>query len=329
MALTLDFINAHIAKWELALAKPFYPYRAKWPGRLFHHAPIQNAVKILLDGNLRSRDDPANAKELDVAAPDVIATRGAAHSFARLYFRPRTPTQWHIEGIRKQGECKWEGAHAPILVMMVFSAQTVLSLQNIKFCDRNMQIGSADPGDSEDYFSKIPFDKVFHEGGTGGDHSIIEHRCAEVLATSPLPLADHLQWIYCRTDAEKQTLLHLMGDKGKHWAQKILISNDLLVFERKYVFVEEVSLASDGVVFKLSPRYDSQNVSVTVKAWDRSQKQIVNFSNSSLSARPAPPSAALRWKTPGAFPNGTYLVEIELEGHLAFKDKLSIGGFLV
>ena len=192
-----------------------------------------------------------------------------------------------------------------------------------------MQLGNAIPSDTEDYFSQIPFDKVFHEGGTGGDRSIIEHRCAEVLATSPLPLAENLQWIYCRTEAEKQTLFHLMGDKGRPWAKKILISNDLLVFERKFVFVEEVSLAADGIIFKLSPRHDSQNVSIAIKAWDKNQKLIVDFFNSSLSARPQPPSTAQRWKTPGAFPNGSYLVQIELEGHLAFMARLSIGDFLV
>ncbi len=65
MALSTAFIEAHIAKWEEALTKPWYPYRSKWPSRLFHHAPIENAVKILLDGHLRSRDDPNNQKAKD------------------------------------------------------------------------------------------------------------------------------------------------------------------------------------------------------------------------------------------------------------------------
>lgn len=69
MALTTNFIKAHILKWEAALSSPYRSYRSKWPSRLFHHAPIENAVKILRDGNLRSRDDAANQRAKDVAAP--------------------------------------------------------------------------------------------------------------------------------------------------------------------------------------------------------------------------------------------------------------------
>ena len=31
------------------------------------------------------------------------------------------------------------------------------------------------------FLATIPWEKVYHEGGLGGDHSIIAHRCAEVL----------------------------------------------------------------------------------------------------------------------------------------------------
>src|SRR3981189_1244306 len=124
MALSTGFIEDHISKWEAELAKPWYPYRNKWPRCLFHHAPIENAVGILKDGNLRSRHDTANARTKDVAAAGVISARDHAHNFARLYFRARTPTQWHIEGIRKAGECSYGPAsHAPILIMFVFDAR--------------------------------------------------------------------------------------------------------------------------------------------------------------------------------------------------------------
>jgi hypothetical protein len=204
------FVEAHIARWEAKLQSPFYPHRHKWPSRLFHHSPLENAVKIILDGNLRSRDDPKNLREKDVAAETVIGYRQHAHRSVRLYFRPRTPTQYHIEGIRKLGECKFgDNAHAPILIMFVLDARRVLTKSGIQFCDRNMQSGSAFPDDTLEYFENIPFEKVYHEGGTGGDATIIAHRCAEVLAHSPLPLAESLQWIYCRSNAERQTLLHL------------------------------------------------------------------------------------------------------------------------
>jgi hypothetical protein len=149
------------------LTKPWYAYRANWPSRLFHHAPIENAVLLLKDGNLRSRKDDKNARASDVAAAAVLASREDAHDFARLYFRPLTPTQWHIEGIRKSTECSYgEASHAPILIMFVFSARSVLQSPGVKFSDRNMQISGVQPSDTEIYFSNIPFDKVFHVGSS-------------------------------------------------------------------------------------------------------------------------------------------------------------------
>jgi hypothetical protein len=330
MALTPAFIEAHIQKWEATLTSPWHPYRSKWPSRLFHHSPIQNAVKILTEGNLRSRQDPQNKKERDVAAPGVIDAREHAHSSARLYFRPRTPTQYHIEGIRKAGECQYgDDTHAPILVMMVFDARPVLAIPTVKFCDRNMQLGNAEPGDTEDYFSKIPFEKVFHEGSTGGDRSIIEHRCAEVLATSPLPLQNNLQWVYCRTAAERATLLHMLGDQQQAWSDRILISDDLLVFERKYVFVESVFMTDIGITIRLNPRADRKNISLRVRAWDKDNKQVVAFLNADIAARPSSPDTNGRWRVEATLQKGTYLVQIDLEDHLAFQGKLVLGDRLV
>lgn len=323
MALSAAFVDAHISAWEQTLRSPFHPYREKWPSRLFHHAPIENAVLILKDGNLRSRNDPTNRRARDVAAAGVIDNRAHAHHFARLYFRPRTPTQWHIEGIRKPGECAYgDAAHAPILIMMIFNAKSVLLREGIRFCDRNMQLGAANTGDTEQYFSSIPFDKVFHEGPTS-DRSIIDHRCAEVLATSPMPLDQTLQWIYCRTAAERTTLLHLLGADAVRWKHLIQISDDLLVFERKYLFVDEVSIDSKGVIVKLSPRQDRQVVDIQVKVTGKDGRTRIDFRNNAMAARPDPPSTS--WRIKGTLEDGDYLVEIHAEGQKAYIASMSVG----
>lgn len=328
MALRAEFIEAHIARWEETLTKPWYPYRDRWPSRLFHHAPIENAVRILLDGHLRSRRDPGNTKVKDVAAAGVIDARDHAHNFARLYFRPRTPTQYHIEGIRKQGECMYgDASHAPVLVMMVFDARKVLLIPTIKFCDRNMQLGTAELGDTEKYFSDIPFAKVYHEGGTGGDRTIIEHRHAEVLATSPMSLAETLQWVYCRTKAERVTLLYLLGPRADDWASKILVSEDLSLFDRRFVFLEDVQMLPSGLVFKLSPRPDLGDIQIHAQAWNADNQQVIDYKNAALKSQPPAPSR--RWRIAEELPNGTYLVHIDLEGHLAFRGYVKLGDQLV
>lgn len=109
------------------------------------------------------------------------------------------------------GECQFgENAHAPVLIMLVFDARPVLSLENIRFSNSNMQTGAIEQN-TETFFQTIPFEKVYHEGALGGDRSIIAHRCAEVLAPSPLTLEGKLKWIYCRSEAEKMTLLQALG----------------------------------------------------------------------------------------------------------------------
>ncbi|MDW9877305.1 DUF4433 domain-containing protein [Sinorhizobium meliloti] len=324
MALSNAFVANHISQWAEALRSPYRPYREKWPSRLFHHAPVENAAAILRDGNLRSRNDRLNTRTRDVAAAGVIDARTHAHDFGRLYFRPRTPTQYHIEGIRKPGECAHgENAHAPILIMMIFDAHTVLTMDGVRFCDRNMQLGHAVMGDTEDYFAAIPFDKVFHEGAIAGDRSIIEHRCAEVLVTSPMPLNGTLQWIYCRSDAERATLLYQLGQDADRWKPLIQISDDLLVFEKSFVFVEKVSIDSKGVVAQFSPRRDLAAIDVQVSATDQNGRPAIIFGNNALSARPAPPAHS--WRFNAELPDGQYLVQIRLEGHLAFSALMTVG----
>jgi ssDNA thymidine ADP-ribosyltransferase, DarT len=124
MALSDKFISLHITTWEKNLSGPAYPHRAKWPSRLFHHAPLENDANILKSAKLLSRNDSNNIRVRDVAAASVIDNNLRAHKFVRLYFRPRTPTQYYIEGIQKAGECHYgDTSHAPVLIMFVLDAK--------------------------------------------------------------------------------------------------------------------------------------------------------------------------------------------------------------
>lgn len=175
MPLSEGEVDAHIEKWESALAAGSYPHRRYWPSRLFHHSPIENAVRILNEGYIRARRDPENAVQRDVAGRNVINLRHDAHDFVRFYFRPKTPTQFHIEGIRKEDECEEFGVHAPILIMFVFRAKPILTNAGTRFSDENMQRGSALVGDDLGFFRTIPFEKVYQEGGFawGQEHNRI------------------------------------------------------------------------------------------------------------------------------------------------------------
>jgi hypothetical protein len=323
MGLAPEYIDAYVGRWSEHLTQQAYSYRAKWPGRLFHHGPIENIVRILQSGELLSRNDSFARRVRDVAGVDVINANHEAHNYARLYFRPRTPTQYHIEGIRRDADCHFgPNAHAPVLVMLVFEARPILQLPDVRFSQGNMQAGPV-TGDNEAFFDAIPFEKVYHEGGIAGDHSIIFHRCAEVLVPSPMAIAPSLRWVYCRSDAEKAMLLYLLGPDAPQWESRTIVSDDLKVFEKSYPFVENVRFSNDGVLFRLHPRPDYQSLAVQVSVWRLDGTAVVNAFYPALAARP--PSNGF-WLKKVKLEPGSYRVEIEIDGHKGYVGVQLFGG---
>ena len=80
--------------------------RAWWPNCLFHCTDIRNVVRILNSGELLSRVQAkaSNTLEIDIASSDVIARTALEwQDYVRLYFRPKTPTQYNNEGFRPGG----------------------------------------------------------------------------------------------------------------------------------------------------------------------------------------------------------------------------------
>ena len=326
MALSAAFVDRHIAHWQRQLTGPFYAHRRHWPSHLFHHAPLENAVAILRDGCFRSRTDPENRRILDVAAPGIIEARDHAHDFVRLYFRPKTPTQYHIEGIRKPNEYYKGSAHAPVLVMFLLDARAVLTRSDVCFSDKNMQLANTVPGDNEDYFAKIPFAKVFSEGGTGGDRSLTDSRCAEVLVPSPLYLGDTLRGICLRSEPEKETLLHMLGVQRSDWERYCHVSDALKVFQKEYTFVDVLRLTSEGVVFRLNGRKDGERIKVKIDVWDSHERHVIDFYNESHAPVPEDTNNNWIWRHP--LPHDIYRVEVRLEDHLAYQSYMMLGDTL-
>jgi hypothetical protein len=185
-----------------------------------------------------------------------------------------------------------------------------------------MQSYSTGDGDTDDFFDTIDFAKVFHEGSTGGDRSITHCRCAEVLVPSPMQIADNLTSVYCRSEAERMTLLNeLRPNEKRRWRDFVQVSDDLRVFEKQYTFVERVSLQSDGVVFRLHPV--AQPVSVRIEVWTSRGQAIYDQSWPALPAIPTDGSSS--WRAPVQLVNGVYRIRISLEGCRAFESLLLLG----
>lgn len=247
-----ETIRAHIQKWSELLKG-----RAFWPTHVYHFTDLHNVPGILQSGNLYSR---RNAEELaliktSAASSDVIAhTALARQRYARLYFRPRTPTQYRNEGIRPAARL-WGGAHCPVPIFLCFDALAVLTRPDTEVSNGNMASGNARYGSVEDVFDDIPFRHVFHEGWWSEEEGeIIKfHRHAEILVPGALPLRPSLSKIVCRSAAERTSLLHLLPPATRRQFNRLVEVPQEGFFERKWTFVESVSTVDDRVVFHFNP----------------------------------------------------------------------------
>jgi len=323
MALSLKCIDNHIETWGSRLERSRYPFRAKWPSRIFRHDPIQNIAMILNRGELLSRNDSEDVRPLDAAEIEIVNTTDRAHQFVRMYFRPRTPTQYHIEGIRKQNEYYHKNAHAPTLGMMIFDARALLSYQGVQLSTCNMQRHEAETGDTDEFFlEQLDFSKIYHFGGISGDYSIIPKRCAEVLVPSPLAIQDVLKHVYCRSSAEKEFLIYLLTQEARNnWEDRIVVSDDMKVFEKEYTFVEQVYLSQNGAVVRFSPRRDGQSVSIKTEMFDvATDSRIFRYGPTEMSPRPA--SGKASWRFVHNFSAGQYKVVIQIDDCTAYENIL-------
>jgi hypothetical protein len=231
----------------------FLNYRKSWPQHLYRHEPISNALRILEKGELLSRSDAAREQliDVDIAPEEIINTTNAAHDFARLYFRPRNPTQFHIEGIRKPANY-YNGKHAGFTIMLMFDAAKVLSLNSTKFSCGNMQSHLSDIYDGDSGFDNLDFDAIYHDV-PNPSQSVIRQRCAEVLCSSRLSLPEVLKFIVVRTDADLASLKYYLATKSLNQylplARKTTGSG---LFFDYYTAVEHIDTSPNRLNFKLA-----------------------------------------------------------------------------
>jgi len=240
-------IAAHLDR--LRQASWIGPARQWWPKFVFRFDDIQNAVRILTEGRLLCRSKRGDAME--TASQEVIGkTEEKWKDCVRLYFRPRTPTQYQVEGFRPQGQFGSLQAHMPVPIFLLFDAQDILTRKTTQFSDGNL---AANPrvGENTDFLASIPFEKVYHDSWMTDEEkaNIKFHRHAEVIVPEQLDLAA-LQFIWCRSEAECVALLNLLPPQVvKKYAAKIRQGRRPNLHFCKWSFVENVTLEQNRISF--------------------------------------------------------------------------------
>lgn len=313
MGLSDELTRTHINDWTRKFESSNRPYKANWPSKLFRHEPLESALRILRSGVLLSRNDAGPNIATDIAPPQIIQRSSRAHGYVRLYFRPRSPTQFHIEGIRKSCE-EFHGCQAAVLFILVFDSFEILTSRETRFSDGNMQSPWTKEGSTDSEFQTLLFDRIYHDGpfdsGSPQGDDIVRCRCAEVLLPSPLELAGALRGILCRSPAERSTLIHLLGGHADQWRERIRVFTEPGLFENRYAYLYSVDADSKGVVFKIHPRLDEQPVTTQMWIHDEAGNLVAH-----RPARDLDPKKV--WRARETFETGSYLVRIELENRLA------------
>lgn len=237
--------------------------RRWWPGFIFHHTDIRNAVRILQDECLYSRDLLVARKALPVSSgSDLVlaATDERVKNCVRFYFRPQTPTQYHAEGVRSQKariSSPFPDAHCPVPIFFLFDAASVLSLDNCLFSDRNLASHGYRLFSTASELATLDWQKIYHTGPIHEDRplkaQIISRRSAEIIVPHSLDLTA-LRFIYCRSEAEKETLLHyLPSPLYQKYKKRIVASARSNLYFKQHTYVETARLDSERAVLQFSP----------------------------------------------------------------------------
>ena len=231
------------------------PARGWWPRYLFHCTDVQNVVNILESGELLSRAQAQGSGSLrvDIAAPDIIDNTDAEwQDYVRLYFRPRTPTQYRNEGFRPVSRVELR-AHCPVPVYLLFDAYEVLSRQDSLFTKGNLAAGT-EPMRAIDELSRMPFELIYHDARFEPQErsTIVFHRNAEVLVPQRLGLRN-MRHVSCRSQAEYETLRNLLPQRAwDRWADKVGVVPRLNLFHARWSFVEQVELNDQHALFRFN-----------------------------------------------------------------------------
>lgn len=241
--------------------------RRWWPYCVFHYTDIRNAVQILSDGYIYSRERAEQNGKLRISSGStsvLSGTRADVKKYVRLYFRPKTPTQYYAEGIYSRdalSQSRFSDAHCPVPVFFLFDSASILGREDCRFSDGNLGSPSARKLSTAVELEQLPWGRIYHTGSfhpsTPEGRDIVFRRNAEVIVPDRLGL-EGLRRVYCRSNAERETLLSLLPPELQCQYQSMIMSTTRsILYYRRQTFIEEARLSSDGAVFSFSPETQS------------------------------------------------------------------------
>lgn len=311
---------------ELALCLGLNPDRQWWPRYLFRSDHVENAANILNSGLLLSRDAAEQQQVIvkDSGSPGHLAQlTPAQRKYVRLYFRPRTPTQHANEGVRPASQIEFS-AHMPVPVYLLFSVRLLME-EDVLFTHGRLE-SLTRVGRTAHFLRGINFYDVYHDnpvGPPGADRrsEILNARHSEVLKKNSLSL-DHVEYIVCRSEPERDTLLSLLTDRARsNWRTRTVVGTKeggRGLFLRRGTYVQNATLSSTGACFVffsecekrfLGPfQLQIELASASQPSWVLAEQQDFSISSTPMK---------FRWTNPKT----SYTVRVKLNGDLVYCGK--------
>lgn len=202
---------------------------SSWKGHIYHFTHVENAVSILQGERLLARNLCHNFS--NSAGENLIArTSNDVKDFARFYFRPKTPTQWHNESLGKRKGNIY--ALCPVPIFFCLNLERVLETHGSKcgVSNGNLAASGAHYGNSTTFLKQcFDFDNVYSTLQQVGKETFLRASQQEFIVHHQLDFTklnlDDIS-IICRTTQDKQLLLHMIGRDSKY-ANRVFEEQDI------------------------------------------------------------------------------------------------------
>lgn len=270
-------------------AKDYLPEGKKyWADYLFHFTEMKNAVSILKTGRLMSRNKTLGEGKMynDNASHEVIEqTYGPVLNFARFYFRPLTPTQYHNEGLIKGNPTD---KHCPNPVFFLFSLNLLTQYPNKSIISEktlSSTLSIPEATNKIEALNGYNYRKIYHSGSFDRmiDGDIIQYRQAEFVVKDEVNL-DNLKWIVTRSKAEKDTLLLWLHEYNIYEYDNIIIcdyeQNFEYMFFKRRLFIENVVLEQSFITVEIANKSTEYTIEYIIKYDGKVTEKIFLDSNS-------------------------------------------------
>lgn len=277
--------------------EPWLAGRVWWTYFLFHCVDLEAAAAILKNGFI----------------PPVMTDGRRRDGHVHLNFRPRTPELWHKEGIKPSAKRSRDDVPRP--VFLLFDLESILCAPESRFSAGEPAI-TRKTFATAGAFEELPFEQMYHDTVPRPDtrDEILMARRAKVLVPGGLTL-EALQMIWCRSEAESETLLSLLpADVRRRCAPQMTGRADFNLFHRRGMYVEQVILAARRATIRFFVGADPTPITLRAEVTPQhGAPRYIEWAEATL------PEAVVLDIFPADAPEQPYRLSLTLDGILAYQ----------